>query len=280
PNGNICSTSNFNVTNDGAGNLAGWGWNDAVGWISFNCNNSVIGNTCATSDYRVLLNTTTGDFSGWAWNDALGWISFNCSNTSTCGTVSYKVSQNISGPVAGNLISSTFDTGYSNGVSFNSFLWQGSLPTDSAVKFQLATANCSNGATDAPGCAAGVGWGGSKTAGDGAFLGSDGSSATYYSPSGPNSPIQIAGIYHNNKRYYRYKVFLDGIYTLPSTGIDSVNKWAWNDSFGWMNFFSPGTVNITPSPPMAISAVPATSTLPMTAPAILPAGAGTMPLAG
>ncbi len=87
PNGNICSTSNFGVTNV-SGTLAGWAWNDAIGWISFNCSNTA---TCATSNYSVTI--TSNDFSGWAWNDAIGWISFNCSNTATCATVSYKVSQ-------------------------------------------------------------------------------------------------------------------------------------------------------------------------------------------
>src|SRR5258708_2212440 len=32
--GNICGSSNYQVTNDGAGNLSGWGWTDSYGWIS------------------------------------------------------------------------------------------------------------------------------------------------------------------------------------------------------------------------------------------------------
>jgi len=37
--GSVCGTSNYHVTNDGNGNLSGWAWNDAVGWISF-CGNA------------------------------------------------------------------------------------------------------------------------------------------------------------------------------------------------------------------------------------------------
>ncbi len=116
-----------------------------------------------------------------------------------------------SGATSGNLISSTFDTGFSGGVKINSVLWRGSLGSGGTnnVKFQIATANCSNGATNAPTCTTSVGWGGAKTSGDGAFIGSDGTSTTYYGPVAPNTPAVISTNQHNNKRYFRYKVFLD-----------------------------------------------------------------------
>jgi hypothetical protein len=98
PNGDICGTSSFKVSNNGSGSLAGWAWNDGIGWISF-CGNASGGSTLSGSDwicpasptYQVSVSSSTGEFSGWAWNDIAGWISFNCSNTSTCGTVNYKV---------------------------------------------------------------------------------------------------------------------------------------------------------------------------------------------
>lgn len=98
PKNDICATSNFKVSNDGSGNLAGWAWNDGIGWVSF-CGNASGGSTLSGSNwvcpasptYQVSISASTGEFSGWAWNDIKGWVSFNCSNTSTCGTVNYKV---------------------------------------------------------------------------------------------------------------------------------------------------------------------------------------------
>jgi hypothetical protein len=222
PNGDICATSNFKVNNDGNGNLSGWAWNDGYGWFSF-CGNASGGSTwngskwvCpASPTYQVTIGAD-GVFSGWAWNDVIGWVSFNCNNSgigNTCGTVDYKVKTSATAGViaSGTLESSTFDTGRTNGVAFNSFLWQGSLGTGGPtvkVKFQLATANCTNGATDPPTCTTNAGWGGSKTSGDGAFLGSDGTSSTYYETSGPGVTVPIQTIYHNNKRYFRYRVYL------------------------------------------------------------------------
>jgi len=46
---------------------------------------------------------------------------------------------------AGELISSILDTGVSDGAGFNSLLWQGSLGTGGAVKFQIAFSNSSLG---------------------------------------------------------------------------------------------------------------------------------------
>ena len=227
PNGDICSgpAGSWRVSNDSSGNLAGWAWNDDYGWVSF-CGNASSGSTyngttwvCpASPTYQVLINPTTGDFSGWAWNDVIGWISFNCNNSgigNTCGTSNYKVNTLWRGgpppPTTGWLESSTFDTGVSGGAAFNGIMWQGTLGSGGTtlVKFQVATANCSNGATDSPTCATSTGWGGSKTSGDGAFVGSDGTSAAYYQPGGPGVPVAISTIYHNNKRYFRYRVFLE-----------------------------------------------------------------------
>ncbi len=242
PNGNICASSSFSIVRDSSGDLSGWAWNDKVGWISFNCSNT---STCGTVSYKVN-SAANGVFTGWAWNDLIGWISFNCSDISLCDTSDYYVATSFGTSVAANLTSSTFDTGYVNGVAYNSIVWQGTGPAQSVIKFQLATANCSNGATDAPTCATSVGWGGSKVSGDGAFLGSDGTSASYYVTTAPNTPIQIVGSYHNNKRYYRYKIFLNGVVaSSANTNVDSTNKWAWNDIRGWFNFYSTNTVQVS-----------------------------------
>src|SRR3990167_1547795 len=100
PNGDICSSNNFFVSNDSNGNLAGWAWNDAYGWLSF-CGSASGGSTyngstwvCPSGPtYQVTIDEE-GDFHGWAWNDVIGWISFNCNNSgigNTCSTSDYKV---------------------------------------------------------------------------------------------------------------------------------------------------------------------------------------------
>lgn len=120
----------------------------------------------------------------------------------------------------GNLISSTFDTKGASGAAFNYILWRGMLNDGVAlekgkVKFQFATANCANGATDPPTCAANIGWGDSKINGDGAFLGPSGSSgeSDVYPLTDSALPDSVVKILnqstHNNKRYFRYKIFLE-----------------------------------------------------------------------
>lgn len=190
-NGNICTTSNYQVTNDGLGNLSGWGWNDDYGWISFDCHNN---GGCASSTYETYINANTGDFYGWAWNDTIGWFSFNCDQTAaggsnTCSTSNYKVNSSwIATSTSGTLDSSTYDTGVSAGAQLNSVIWQGNLPANTSVKFQFAVSNSSSGP-----------W---------TFVGSDGTSNTYYTPTGPGSSLPLSYSYHNNFRYFRYRTSL------------------------------------------------------------------------
>jgi len=124
---------------------------------------------------------------------------------------------------SGTLISSTFDTGISDGVKINSIIWQGSLGVGgtNSVNFQIASSNCLNGATNAPACTSSIGWGGAKTEGDGAFIGPSGTSADWYSPA-PNSPAVITTNQHNNKRYFRYMVELDRAYDSTSPVVDDI----------------------------------------------------------
>ncbi len=199
PNGNICAgpAGNWKVANDINGTLSGWAWSDVVGWISFNCSNTV---TCGTSDYKVTVSSSTSEFAGWAWSDVVGWISFNCSNTVTCGTVDYKVKTGwVAGPITASLVSSIFDTQITGGAAINSIMWQGTQPAGTHVKFQIASSNCSNGSVNPPACNSGS-W---------SYLGSDGSSATYYDTTGPDYPVKVRAADHNNKRYLRYKIVLE-----------------------------------------------------------------------
>ncbi|MDD5099072.1 MAG: hypothetical protein PHP35_01905 [Candidatus Colwellbacteria bacterium] len=211
----------YGVTNDGLGNLSGWAWSDDIGWISFDCHNPETGGTspdysCVQSLYQVKIDDQ-GNFYGWAWNDTVGWISFNCNQVETgdtCSVSNYKVTTEWhSGPVAGTLVSGTFDTRVATGASFNFIVWRGSL-NNGSVSFQFATSDCENGATNAPTCDVDPGWQWSaKVSGsDGVFLGPGGTSdqADVYATSGPGTPVGIVNQdVHNNKRYFRYWVLVE-----------------------------------------------------------------------
>lgn len=79
-NDSSCATADYKVSNDGEGNLSGYAWTENAGWIDFDPAGGGI-----TID-------SSGDLAGYAWGEDIGWVVFNCSTTSTCGTVSYKVS--------------------------------------------------------------------------------------------------------------------------------------------------------------------------------------------
>lgn len=219
---NICSTSNFYVTKDeDTGALAGWGWNDDYGWISF-CGNTSQSSTLSGSDwvcpgtptYQVTIDPTTGEFSGWAWNDFLGWISFNCDNDSSCATVEYYVLQDVDAVVPGAtpacgdyyLDSAVFDTGYSGGVTINSIMWRGDQETGSDVRFQMSSlATASSTPT---------------------FIGSDGTESTYYEPGDQGVPVPVQGIYHNNKRYFAYRICITDSGGANSVVEDVIINWS------------------------------------------------------
>lgn len=85
----------------------------------------------------------------------------------------------------GELISSTFDTG-TDSVTYNWIAWTGTKPTNTEIKFQIATSNNSNGPWN--------------------FTGPDGTSGTYYT----NAAKEFINYNHHlNQRYLRYKLFLD-----------------------------------------------------------------------
>lgn len=65
-----------------------YAWGENVGWLNFGTSQ---GNT------HVL----DAELTGYAWGENVGWVSLNCSNTNSCGTVSYKVSNDREGNLTG-----------------------------------------------------------------------------------------------------------------------------------------------------------------------------------
>lgn len=228
--GNICGSSNYGVCNgpgphgtDGtcangnaSGVLSGYAWNDTIGWISFNCDESSYGgsNQCATSNYKVSIDAN-GDFSGYAWNDVAGWVSFNCANNGSCGSATstaYKVNTDWRATsTVGYLASSIFDTQDQGGALLNSIIWQGTLGTNTCVDFQVAASNSSSGPWN--------------------YEGPDGSDQTYYgasctaAPQGgvgcalPDTAICVNKANYLNQRYLRYKVRLTSDLLQTSTPV-------------------------------------------------------------
>ncbi|MDP2929834.1 MAG: carboxypeptidase regulatory-like domain-containing protein, partial [Candidatus Omnitrophota bacterium] len=55
------------MTNDGSGNLSGYGWSENAGWINF-------APTGAVGANAAKINTTTRKFSGYVWAENVGWV--------------------------------------------------------------------------------------------------------------------------------------------------------------------------------------------------------------
>lgn len=134
--------------------------------------------------------------------------------TKICGTATGGAPAYVT---SGYLIASTFDTARENGVAYNTLLWKGSKPANTNVKIQLATSNCSNGATNAPTCNSGA-WGATGSN----YLGSDCTNASFYTPDA-NTAIEIkCYASHNNKRYFKYKIILETTDTAITSQVDDV----------------------------------------------------------
>ncbi len=89
-----------------------------------------------------------------------------------------------------NLISSIFDTRLTNGAAFNFIKWKGTQPSGTHVLFQFASSNTTDSFS---------------------FIGPDGTSNTFYESSADASgvaPAVLSTRFHNNHRYFRYKIFL------------------------------------------------------------------------
>ena len=142
-------------------------------------------NATSSSDTNLLENTTYY-YRLRAYNANSG-IYSGYSNTCSAVTPIYVPT--------GNITSSIFDMGSSSGAAFNSILWKGTQPSGSNILFQFASSNSANPSN---------------------FIGPDGTSATYYQASGPNIVMNLSTRYHNNHRYFRYK-----IYIYPNTSNES-----------------------------------------------------------
>ncbi len=200
PVGNICGNSNYQVVNDGLGNLSGWAWNDQYGWIAFYWGNTQSneygGNSSACSTYLTgggiycgVYIDSAGNFHGYAWNDEVGWISFNCADPGLCGNSNYEVKTTWSaGSAGGTLDSSIFDTGDTEGAQLNSFMWEGTLPSDAEVEFQFAVSNSSSGPWN--------------------YMGPSGDATTWYGPVAANVPTKFSYTLFDNYRYFRYRIGL------------------------------------------------------------------------
>lgn len=223
PGGSIDCSPSFSVTNSSTtGDLAGWGWSDDYGWISFA--------STTPYTYGVDIGCLTGDFTGFAWNDVIGWISFNCANdhdAATGGTQAYcaanggydyKVNTTWRCGDPENettdhyLESVTFDTGSTDGFAINSIYWEGTLPADATIGFQIAVST-------------------STTFSSADFLGPDGTISTIYQPgtgdTGGGGAIIINGANHHafesGYRYFRYRVYLDKLTTSPVVSEVNIN---------------------------------------------------------
>ncbi len=191
-----CSFGGWKVTNDGGGNLAGWAWNDNIGWVSFSCDHMSDGTvpavtTCGNANYGVTIDPS-GDFHGWAWNDVVGWISFNASESGSSVPYKVKTSWTLVLPSSAELISNIFDTcpvsfglGNCGTAALNTALWHGAL-NGGQVRFQFA-------ASDDP-------------MGPWVYIGDTGAQGSYFGPVNPNTVLKLKNL--NNKRYFRYKIFL------------------------------------------------------------------------
>ncbi|HTY39812.1 MAG TPA: hypothetical protein VMC43_01845 [Candidatus Paceibacterota bacterium] len=186
----LCSTSSYQVINDGNGFLSGWAWNDTYGWISF-CGGQSTSNCPGTVSYEVYIDSN-GNFNNYAWNDVIGWISFNCADQGICSTSTYKVATSWTATsTTSTLDSTTFDTQTASGSKIDAVMWHGNLPVDPNVKveFQFAVGNTTSGAWTTN------------------FVGPNGLTTSYFTGN-PDASIAVDYNLFNNYRYFRYRVTL------------------------------------------------------------------------
>lgn len=116
----------------------------------------------------------------------------NINVTSTPGSIIVMVSP-------GQIYSSVFDTGRASGTAVATIMWKGDLQGGSgSAKFQIASSDCENGATNPPTCDTGT-WD---------FKGPDGTGSTLYTGV-KDVMIKINPAYHNNDRYLRYTALIE-----------------------------------------------------------------------
>ncbi|OHA79556.1 MAG: hypothetical protein A2747_03910 [Candidatus Yonathbacteria bacterium RIFCSPHIGHO2_01_FULL_44_41] len=140
-----------------------------------------------------------------------------------CGTaVGGVANKNTSGIVTSSVFdSNSFWATAGDGGGYNSIMWKGTFPVGTKVKFQFATSDCANGKTNAPAC---------NDLGSWSYIGSDGvscGSVFWYDTVNQDQPVELkcSSTYHNNQRYYRYKVKLcSGDCTTPGTVTPTITR--------------------------------------------------------
>ncbi|MEK7103752.1 MAG: hypothetical protein AAB870_05375 [Patescibacteria group bacterium] len=108
-------------------------------------------------------------------------------------------------PPFGDVVSTVFDTtASSDGPAYNSMSWKGTLPANTKVKFQIATSASSSGPFNFVG-------------------GATCTSTDYYESSGQDIPVEIScdPTFHNNQRYFKYKIRLCSANDCTSSGADT-----------------------------------------------------------
>lgn len=154
-----------------------------------------------TSAYFKDFNWTSGNIGSGPYTSSGG--AYAATSDSVIIIENWMITTEVS-ITSGYLESSTFDVG--SGATFNIILWNGQL-NGGHVRFTFASSKCPNGGlADYPTCAGESLWG--NSAGGGApFLGSDGTETGYYE-AGPTKAIPLRAADHNQRQYFRYRVYL------------------------------------------------------------------------
>lgn len=193
-----------------------YAWNSIIGWLDFygapggpatvttakmtrwatssdgafalDCATTPGGNICATSNFFV--SHSAGNLAGWAWNDTYGWVSF-CGNSASGSTWSGSTWVCPASPAYQVTINQA--NGQLHGWAWNDIIGWISFNclepgVCAASNYKVAVAGVADTWT---------------------YIGPDGTSATFYISTGPDAPAPVVTAHHNNKRYYRYKVYLD-----------------------------------------------------------------------
>ncbi|MEK7465512.1 MAG: hypothetical protein AAB631_01920, partial [Patescibacteria group bacterium] len=135
------------------------------------------------------------------WYKVMGVNSYGNGPTSTAASVTtLTVSQGYA--TSSSLTSVIYDTAVASGTAPNSITWQGTRPTNTTVKFQFAGSDT----TSSPWTY--TAWNGSGSNNPSVACDSN----SYYPPTGtsePNTAVELKAVCQQNKRYIRYKVFLE-----------------------------------------------------------------------
>ena len=203
----------YNVNRDGSGNIADTGDDDPSTQkttVILEYDNNYISSSSISFYLTRSKNNKVFHQTDWSGGEGITGPTPNPSDkydtstnvaTSTAGQITMATTTS-----DGILTSSILDTGISSGAGFNSLLWQGSLGTDGAVKFQIAFSNSSSTVD------------------------------TYYGPTSdadwyqPNPNVSIAfptagSASPQNKKYIRYKVNLSTTGTSPTVN-DIIINWS------------------------------------------------------